>query len=404
MPDFFTLTLTSTNGGVFDFTSNCDPPLIERSIGYMQLGDQGPSHRRINVNLAGFFLGEQHSDIITRYQQLKAALADSSCMLYYNDGANLIINKRVYIDGINEPSDWKQYDGHYQIALHYFESTIDSSSLGILCSYSSQSGSFLFSPTPLWSRSMGPTRGNLNQNRRSYAGLQISTEGTITLHGFFQSENSEPAEIEAQIISLRSAIRSDGILTYGPVTGPVYAGVLSVPEVFPRDYCEYTLTFKHYTDAIYTTSLKRRFSRLHCNPRIKELPYCNKKLVQLLGASGQTVNYSLKLSASSISAARGLLETEVTAVLAGTGGQYGSGIELPGGEEVWDDDELSVEVNFSRYHPVPILANIEGNPNCGITVNCKPFYTGINNEDPDDPSTWGLVCKDANGNLITQSR
>jgi len=353
----FTLKLITTNGGEFDFTSedhDYDAPLITRTVEFVRASDQGPIMRRkFVITLSGFFRGNNHHEVVEKYQLLIAALADSTARLIYNDGVDEIIdNEYVYIDGYNEPEDWKQYDGRFAINLHYFEKTDSNNDFNMTARYSSQSGVFNFTPVPHWSRQLAPTRGDSNQNRTSKAGSLIASQGTIVLRGQFQGDNE--GEIYQQIEDLRNALKRDGTLTYGSLIVPVYAGVLSMPEHFPHNYCEYTVTFKYYTNTFYSLSMKRGFSRLHRNPKITELLYCNEIMVQERSQSGQTVSYDIEIESDTIFNARQLLAAEVEAVL------IPGGVELPGGTETWEDNRIAVSLSFKRYHKTPVLSNIGG--------------------------------------------
>lgn len=346
------ITIVSTKGQ-FAF-ADYDLPLVTRRVTNNRKTDQGHSRRVVSINLDGFFTGNKHSDVVDKYQKLKNILDVNDAKITYNDGSNNILyDKTVYIDSLNEPQSWKQYSGDYSIAMHYHEEIDNNSTgLGIIASYVSEDGTYTFSPVPLWSRGKKPGRNNWRQSLTTFNGKTIGGDVNIKLQGILVAD--EHVNLHKKIVELENKFSKDGTLNYGSFSNAVKVSNVNIGSVFPRDYCEYSidLNYNSEVDGVHMLSTKRTFSRTTLQPKIRERPFCGDRIIQLFNTSGQRATYRVRLRSSTVDQARSLLADELANLV--TSG----GIEMDGGSEEWDYDSATVSVTIVKYHSTPILSNI----------------------------------------------
>ena len=327
-------------------------PLFTRQLDYMRPTDQGFGGKRLNCSLSGFTQGNNHREVVANYQALLNIVKCNNLRFVYQADDLPIIDTQVYVDDYNEPSDWKEYEGDYNISFHYFEQPTHSlASLGIQAQYVHATGTYVFDPTPLWSSGTKLNREDWRSSRILPSGASYASEVGVSLQGRLHADDA--TALRAKMTALEEAFRTDGSLNYGTWTrdmrvdsGPQFS------QSFPRNYVDYTIELRYDTEGIIEFSSTRSFGRLHNFPKIKELPWCNTVRIRTFSPLGQRVNYSIKIRANSTTQARSLLANEA-ANLVTLGG-----VELEGGTEDWDDMKHSVSLSFSKYYYPPILTNL----------------------------------------------
>lgn len=345
------LTFTSTAGS-YTF-SGCDLPVIARRIaGQRQNAAAQLAYRQIEMTFSGFFTGNSHTDLMTKYQALATALKASDMRLTYNDGTNAILSSQaVYIDSLDEPSDWKQYSGQYSFTLHYFEE-VTLSYLALAASFVSTVGTFTFSPAPVWSAKtlLGPE--DSTSNPYTPFGVEIATEVHVTLDG--ELFGSSHAALVAKMNSLAAIFTKPGTLNYGSFTNAVR--IVSPPSfgpTYPNHFCTYSLTVGYFTTGVYKYKSSKSFTRVHWHPEIKIRKLCPTDVVRLYKESGQTITYNFSLKAADITTARAFLANEAyNSIIPG-------GVEVEGGMEDWQESTNTINVTAIKYYLTPVLSNVE---------------------------------------------
>jgi hypothetical protein len=333
------------------FFADVDMPIMSRRIDNARALDQGHSRVKYTVTFSGFFTGNTHDEIIEKYMALEKSLKVNDLQVYYYDGQRELMNYvTCYLDSLNEPGDWKQYDGTYAITLHYFGDVTDSTSLGIQALYTSSVGTYSFLPPPNWSSTKKPVRKNPYRSRVSGYGNRISDDVVVTLSGFVARDSHSELKAEAELMD--SIFAEDGQLDYGEWSDTVRIVSRNIPTVFPVNYFNYSIQIAYKTEDIHSISSKRIYGMVHKNPKIKERFYCDDIDVKEYGSSGQEVQYDASVSSKTIELARELLAQEVMLLV------HPDGVLLKGGTETQDDDALKVSVSFKRYYKTPPLANI----------------------------------------------
>lgn len=345
------LSITSPVGTYNFADASKEMPMIGRTVSWIRLDEEGPSYRRINLSVQGFFEGITHSDVVSKYQALLAVLVANDCTLTYNDGATDIINaKRVYVEGFTDPADWKQYDGEYTLTLYYFDShTHPTADLGIAASYVTTAGTYTFDPPPLWGRSITP-RQDTNASLVTLSGAAIGSLASIDLSGFLTADSH--ANLKTKMDALQSAFSLDGTLNYGGFTQAVKTGPVVFPQSYPRLNVNYNITLTYNVNQIITLDLQRDFSRIHSHPTIVERHFCASRRILFGNSSGQYVRYSGRIQADTINNARTLLATEMALFV------IGGGIEMEGGSQRENPRNASIDIDFVKFYSVPVLANM----------------------------------------------
>lgn len=330
-------------------------PLYGKAYEPIRLDDQGASIKKVRVTLSGFIEGDNHGEVMATYQLIKAyAAAGDITFTYYtsSDYAMIHDNQRCWVESYNEPVDGeygKNAVGDYSITLYWFEDS--SEGLPLTCTYVSPtatpSGTYTFAKTPKWSRSIKPNRSN-HRARRYGSTAEINLEGIL-----YAANHSA---LKTAIDNLTATFSTDGVLTYGGFSNTVRCMPIEISPVTPHCYAMYKMTFFYDIGSIVSLSCKTSISRIHSHPVITELPFCDSRLIEQMNSSGQTIDYSFSITAESIATARSLLATEVTSrVLV-----HPDMIEMPGGKETWDEDEIRVDLNFTKFYPTPVVLNLSG--------------------------------------------
>lgn len=343
------MTLTSDTNGTFDFIAESfDLPLVGRTLNITRASSQGPSYSGTSVALEGFVDGNNHEEVIAKYQSLIAILKSNTVTFYYHDGTQEIFNRRMYVESYSEPTDWKQYDGTYRIGLRFIE-PIANSPLdydGLICSFVSLNGTFTFDPVPAWSRQTTVLRSSPYQSI-------FNRESEVTLRGFVYGEDHNA--VLSTLRDMETVCTEDGILTYGTFTGTAYANGFSVQEDVPNNIAEYTLSFKVPLDnSIIQLSSSVSFDRLHSNPIVKKMPYCGGDVIVNfpLYVPSQRIRYTISAqSALSAAHAQSLVSAEA-AILVVPGGY-----EEPGGSEEKNDRTGTYSMNFTKIYQTPVYFN-----------------------------------------------
>lgn len=329
-------------------------PLISRRIDSQHLDDQGPSFRRINVTLNGFFYSNSLHENMLKYADLLSVLKSNEIKLTYTDGVNTIYDGMVWVDDYTDPSEWKQYKGTYSINLHYFETSDQpNADLGIIASYVSAGGTFTFNPPPLL---------DIGAKRTPYwrasdftpSGLPITREGEIHLDGFMTAAN------HTALMGLRqqlfNACSMAGVLNYGAFSAYAPVVELKCPSVFPRLKCPFQMALKYNIGfGVRRLETSRSIPRVHNNPLIRERPQCGLPPdVRELGQSGQEIRFNFVIEGDDMPTLRAILATEASYAI------YPGGIELPGGTQEESDAAMSISLNIVKFYPIPIIPNLAG--------------------------------------------
>lgn len=359
--------------GTYTFNSE-RLPLFSRRVDYMRPTDQGVGGRKLLCTLSGFFEGQQHTDIIQAYQQLLKVIKCNDVKFTYKGDAgpfnDMIAEKRVYMDDYAEPTDWKQYQGDYSLAFHYFEEPdATAADLGIIVKYQPKlhakqqdpskpdiyvtggdPAEYVFDPVPYWDCRLTTVREDWHGDKVTAYGRSLSNEMTVTLTGRLHADSHD--NLKKKIDALHKAFEYDGQLTYGGFINSVKVVDINIPTTFPRDYVDYQITLKYNTEGVLKFVSKRRIARLHNFPKITELPWCNTVRVQQFQPLGQQVNYYIQIQATTLAVARSYLVNEASMIV------VPGGIELDGGTHEEDDNNNTITLSFSKYYTEPILQNI----------------------------------------------
>lgn len=351
-------------------------PLFSRRVEFTRPTDQGHGGRKIVCTLSGFIEGLYHQKVIEQYKALINVLkANDAKFTYKGDNSSqydVMVDQRVYIDDYAEPTDWKSYQGDYNIVFHYFEQpNFTDTDLGIRVIFTPSAREkqddeqksdiydnqiptpYTFDPPPLWDFNLHVSRENWRGPRTTYYGKTIANEIGITLTGRLYADDY--AGLKTKIDLLQKVFGGyDGQLSYGSWTNNVRIEDVRIPTVFPRNYCDYQILMRYDTTGVKAFKCRRRLARLHNYPKITELPWCNTVRVQQFAPLGQTVNYYFYIKAVSIAQCYSLLANEAQAYV--TPG----GIELEGGTCDEDEQEMSLTVSFQKYYREPIKQNTAG--------------------------------------------
>lgn len=365
-----TITFTS-DAGTFNFHDYC-LPLISRSVEYVRKNPLQPTDRkRVNVILNGFFTGNTHDEVVAQYVALKNVLDVGNRVTWdYNDGATSIASGPVRIRTLSEPEDWKQYDGSYTINFDYIERAdlpaSGSMPAELQASFTNSAGTITLHPCPTWNRQIKPQKGSTADWTKTPSGADIGAEATITLQGSLTDaaiDTDGPSigdpttnlyDIQQNFIDILTnptTLRT-GTLNYGSFSEEVYIDSVTFGDGVLEDAFDYTIVAKYFTEEVMKMTTQIVYGRIHSHPKITERPFCGDRRIRFGNTSGQEVTYSLKLWAESIASAQSLLATEVATVV--TPG----GIEMPGGQEIWDYPNRAVAVTIKKFYDTPILSNL----------------------------------------------
>lgn len=352
MASVASITMTNGAGESYAFAEWGPMPLIGQRVENHRAGDQGVANRVISFTLSGYFKGNTHHEIVTKYQRLMDFLKCNDVLLTYNDGSGVVLsNQLMYVDGYSEPSDWRQFSGDYEIQFHYFDTfSPQTNQLGITCSYSSNAGSFTFDLPPQCGQSQKPLRQGKSQ-LYTPSGVRLANERTITLSGRLVGPNH--ASVAAKANALLGAFQDTGTLTYGSFINSITQVVsVDIPPIFSRNYVDYTIQLIAWTTNLYEFSSTMNASRIHLNPIVKENFYCDTRSVQTFSPSSQTINYNFKATSDTSDLAMAYLIPEVlNGVIAG-------GVEMQGGSQNLDRMKNSAEVSINMWYANAVIANV----------------------------------------------
>ncbi len=325
-------------------------PVYGRSFEYIRPDPQGPSFKKVNISLSGFLQAENSEELFMLYESLKDLVGVNDTTFTYIDdtvtasGVTIHDEQPVYVESYNEPQDneyAKSCIGDYSIELYYFKPNEDN--LGLTVSYNG----YEFDPIPTWSRD-----AEINRDGRN--GTYQSTTLRIVLNGFiFRDTHSE---LKEEVDLLEQAFKGDGTLVYGDFSNSVKIGRYSIQPCVPKNFIYYSAEFFYdifvENGGILEIEKRFSFSRINRQPVITEEPFCDRRLIELMNESGQTINYRVKVKSSSLAVARNMVSAELQSIF------ILGGIEMPGGSESWDYIEPSVEVNVVQFHDIPVLGNM----------------------------------------------
>jgi hypothetical protein len=339
------MSIEMTLGGI---SLGPDFPLFTRAFEFIRNDEQGPSFRRIKMNLAGFLNGDNSERVMQLYQTLEEVVGKNDVRFTYIENTDsvsasgvTVCDERVWVSSYNEPQDDYGHcaAGDYSIELYYFKENQEN--LGIECSYNG----YGFEDPPKFGRS-------IEENRETHRARLNGSTAIITLTGFLYADTHP--ELVAKIEALTNAFTVDATLHYGSISQAVRVTNRNIQENVLARYAYYTLTMKYDIGEI--VSLRRKISipRVHQNPVITEEPFCSRRLIELMNTSSQTITYSLQIEAESIPKARELLASEAVALI------EPGGIEMPGGVELWDLDKVSVDLTVIKFYSNYVIGNLSG--------------------------------------------
>lgn len=348
MASVATITINSAAGS-YSFGDHGAMPLVTRRIEHQRSSGQGFCTRQVSFSLNGYFSGNSHADIVAKYQTLCDMLKCNDATVTYNDGSGVILSNQImYVDAYNEPTDWKQFSGDYEISMHYFETYTTTSNLGVTASYNG----FAFPVVPAWGHSQNPVRQDFNAANVTPGGVGLGSVRHVTLVGRLLSSGN--ANLNSQIEGLNAACQSDGTLNYGAWSQNVKILSCEISPSFIRDFADYTIQCAYNTSLIYKFDCSMSIQRVHQNPIIKFNLFCDNVSIQTFGNSGQNIDYNYTIQADSVADARTYLQTEVAnTIIAG-------GIEIPGGSETPDFMNNSVSLRFTKFYYPAVWANLLG--------------------------------------------
>lgn len=305
--------------------------------------EQGTGYKKVVITISGFLNANNTQDVMALYQTLNALVGKNDSTFTYIEGTTTVHNaQKVWIQSYNEPQDTeyaKTAVGDYSIELYYF--TDNTSTAPFVCTY----GSYTFEKLPKWSR-------KITQNRESHRADLHGSTAEITLSGVLFADDS--SSLYDKVAELEAAFTADSLLSYGIYIQNVRIVDVSINPVVPVNFAPYTITLKYDIGQIVTLRRKLSISRIHQNPVITEEPFCDRRIIELMNRSAQTISYRLYIEAETITLARQLLGTEAISLI------EPGGIELPGGVEDWDLDKVSVNVQIEKFYPYPIVLNLSG--------------------------------------------
>ena len=320
-------------------------PVYGSSFEFMRMDDQGPAYRKITVTLSGFMYGTDSGAVASLFNTLRALVGKSDTTLTITDnGTAVYANQKVWVASYNEPED-KEYArnriGDYSITLYYFSDAIEADK-AIPCSFNG----YTFPKTPKWGR-------NLKENRDSPTSVKRGATIGIQLSGYIFGDTH--ATVMAAALAMQDAMRGDadgkGTLVYGDFSQLVYFVDCDLDPTVVNNVIQYTIKFEYYSSSIIKLSRKVSIPRVHYNPVITEEPFCDRRLVELMNLSSQTITYTFAMQSTTIAGCRALLATEVYNTV------EPGGLEMPGGVEEWDLENNSVNLSIVKFYNAPIIAN-----------------------------------------------
>lgn len=336
------MALTMTLGGV-DLGTNF--PLYGQAFSYSRVDDQGPAFKRCTITLGGFVEGNNFMEVMSLYMALRDVIGVEDLVnLTVMDGAEVIHeNQPVYVASYNEPEDrehGKTGVGDYSIELYYFVDNTDN--LQISCTY----GGYAFEKTPKWGRNIRPNREHYRE------GMKGST-ATIGLSGFLFAEDH--GQLMAKIEALQTAFQEDRVLVYGTFEQAVRVVECRIEDTVVRQYAFFQISLIYDIGTYLFLKRSVRIDRIHQNPVITEEPFCDRRLIELMGRSGQSITYNFIVeSGLSLAHARNQLTVEATNTI------EPGGIEMPGGTETWEPDKFQVNLTVTKFYANPPIPNLSG--------------------------------------------
>jgi len=318
-------------------------PVIGQTFEYIRPDVQGPAIKKINITLSGFYEGNSAAGIQATFVTLRntVGLADLTTLTYIHDSVTLHSNRQVYVSSYNEPEDLefaRNGVGDYSIELYYFENQDDN--LPITCTY----GTYTFEKTPKWGRRITPIR-------ESHRAPLKGSLATIGLSGFLRATSH--AELMTKINDLQAAFQTDQILTYGSFVQAVRAVDVTIEDTVILHYAFFQINLAYDIGAVLLLNRRIRISRVHQNPVITEEPFCNRRLIELMNSSGQTITYSWNATSSaSLAQARTTIQTDAGLTI------EAGGIEMPGGEETWNPDTFEASMTVTKFYNTPPIPNL----------------------------------------------
>lgn len=348
---------TSTLTLEFSASTGYDPPLVSQRLEVARRGEQGSSYQKVNVELSGFFLGNDNSEVQAKIALLLAILNSNEITLYYHDGARPVIDsQKVWIANHADPLEWKQYNGSYSFSVYYFRQPSHADSALAVSYQPTALAAYQFDPPPSITQAFKKNRKSYREPLLSLSGVDMGEAVQLVLEGYLMA--ATPQLLEAKRAALAAAIYLDGTLNYGGLYSlnvrPIEA---SIPQVYPQTYLEYSVTFGYDTSAVTELEIVKEYSRVHKQPLIREWAFCPvRPSILERNESAQVISYTFKASGYDLSVVRNFLANEAQIIV------EPGGVELPGGSETHQirGGDPSVWIRFAKIHANAIITNLSG--------------------------------------------
>lgn len=339
----------------FSASTGYDPPLVSQSLEVVRRGDQGSSYQKVNVQLSGFFLGNDNSEVQAKILLLLNILQSNEITLYYHDGARAVIDsQRVWVAAHSDPLEWKQYNGSFSLNLYYFRLPSHTDSALAVSYQPTGLAAYQFDPPPSIAQAFKKNRKSFREPRLSLSGVDMGESVQLVLEGYLMA--ATPQLLETKRAAMAAAIYFDGTLNFGSLYSlavrPIEA---SIPQVYPQTYLEYAITFGYDNSAITELEITKEYSRVHKNPLIREWAYCPvRPSIIERNESAQVISYTFKASGYDLSVIRSFLANEASVIV------EPGGVELPGGIETRQirGGDPSISVRFAKIHANAVISNL----------------------------------------------
>jgi hypothetical protein len=277
-------------------------------------GNSAPGPRQRQVTLQGRITGSSHAEIARHIRAMDAAFCADGKVLYWHDGTNVHINHVAYVQTIDIPAEWQQFEAHYTITLTYHP--LDDT---YTAPAKVQYGSFVFcdtsgnnanKPIPTISKSYRVSRDSQDATRRC-------DRITVTLSGTFQ-EGSIAAN-QAKLDALETALRSDDTLIFGSWTQAVKVQNWSFSPNELTAMVVWSIEFSYAANTgasgVRELSSRRIIERNTVRSVPIAIPFVDYLTSQSLGAGDQTITAEGFCVADSLAQAKTAAIAEIASML-----------------------------------------------------------------------------------------
>ncbi len=187
------------------------------------------------------------------------------------------------------------------------------------------------------------------------SGKKIGAEVAMMITGEI-AENSHTDLLEEKD-AIEAAFSRDGTLTYGNLSFPCHSSTIQWAPMVPLHYWPYSIELNYFLDDVTAFECQVKYGRVSKNPVIHENPNCPQPPIVLdRYPQGQWVDYTFQIEGEDIEKIRTILLTELAVIV--TPGGY----EPPGGSEVHNIQEPSIDLTFTKFYKTPIKQNLDYTP------------------------------------------